>query len=360
VISVASTACIGGLAALLPTDAEACAIMWQPDTPAVPTIEVEQTLIVQNPATSTEHFIRRIAFRKANHRFGFVVPVPSKPEVAKIDSDPFVELRKQFPMVAPPEPEHHLFPSKGAPLEAVAAAPAGVQVISEQRVGSFTAFVLAADDADGLAKWLAANGFEAPAATKAWLEHYTKLHFYYTAFRFDPPAGAEAAADAGTGSIDTPVSAETIRISFSTPLPFYPYMEPDAPPAPPPATPEPPGSGRGARVLDAWVIAPKLYRPVAAVREGSVTHWKEPWFTGPPASKTVDEALRRTLGDEIEALLPHEGGLVVQAYEDQKKSRHGWGDIVFVPAAPENADPATLTARRAMHPLLDPATAVLP
>lgn len=334
-------------------DADACGGFFARG-PAIelPALEVEQTLIVHDPVKQVEHFIREVAFRKGNKTFGFVVPTPSRPEVAKVDDAPFRRLEKEYPFRAPHDGFGGLggFGSGGSG----AGAPRGVEVLSKQKLGSFTAFVLAATDAGGLKQWLTQNQFETTPASAAWLEHYVKVHFYFVAFRFDPPEKGEK-TDAGAGEAP-PVSSETMRISFSTPLPYYPYLEPDHP------AKDAKDAKDASRVLDVWLVAPTPSTPVAAVQNANGTfRWKEPWLEG--GSTTSDlPTLRTALGPSLASLLPapqkpaqgEEPSLSVQVFEDQKKDRHGWGDVVMVPTEPVKLTDAELAKRRVFFDVLDP------
>ncbi len=246
-------------------------------------------------------------------------------------------------MEPPPKAHDSFFPSRsqGVELAASAAAPPPVTVLSQQKLGSFTAFVLEATDAQGLTAWLDENHFATPPGTVAWLQHYTALHFYYAAFRFDPGATADGPA----------LSSETMRISFPAGpggLPYYPYSEPDGPLEP-------------QRVLAVWLVSPQALTP-AAVRAdaaGSAAHrWERPWKEGDSRSSAPD-VLATQLGPDLAPLLPaatDDGKLEAQPFEDQKRSRHGWGDVVLVPrstASPGAPRPGSLAA------VLD-ARAVLP
>lgn len=328
-------------------DAAACGGFFAARGPDLPALEVEQTLIIHDPAKQVEHFVREVSFRKGNTTFGFVVPTPSRPEVAKVDDAPFRRLQKEFPFRPPSRGFGGL--GGGAGTGSGLGAPAGVQVLSQQKLGSFTAFVLAATDAGGLEKWLAQNKFETTPASAAWLAHYVKSRFYFVAFRFDPPtkgADAKAAGDAA------PVTSETMRISFATPLPFYPYLEPD----------HPSKDASSSRVLDVWLVAPSTFTPVAAVQAADgPLRWKEPWLEG--ASTTADVAsLRATLGRSLASLLPtprkppegEDPSLSVQVFEDQKTDRHGFGDVVMVPTEPVTLTEAELAKRTFLFDVLDP------
>ena len=91
------------LATLAPRDATACATA--PPAGAVVSVAEESAVIVWDEATKTEHFVRRATFRSAAKDFGFLVPTPSKPELAEASDDSFTRLED----VIRPEvvQEHH-------------------------------------------------------------------------------------------------------------------------------------------------------------------------------------------------------------------------------------------------------------
>jgi hypothetical protein len=331
------------LGAVSARDAKACVVLAPPAVP-VPSVQLEESLLIHDPARGMEHFVRQITFHKGTTPFGFVVPVPSRPEVASVAHAPFESLKQDYPLVAPPRADDSFFPSrsKGGEVAAAAAAPPPqVAVLSQEKLGSFTAFVLEATDASGLTAWLDENHFATPPGTVAWLAHYTALHFYYAAFRFDPGAAADGPA----------LSSETMRISFAAGpggLPYYPYSEPQGPLEP-------------QRVLAVWLVSPRAMTPAAARSDaaGNVgARWERPWKEGVDRSSPPD-VLGSALGPDLAPLLPAatDGGqLQVQPFEDQKRSRRGWGDVVLVPRAPVSPatpKPETLAA------VLDP-KAVLP
>ncbi len=297
-----------------------------------PSLAYEQTLIVFDAERRREHFVREVVFRTAHEAFGFVVPTPGRPEVAAVKHSPFVELRSSFPVEQ----------TKGGLRVAAAGGglgspggSGGVRVLDVAKVGSFTAFVLAADDAKALASWLEKNGLGSTPQADAWLAHYVKLKFFYVAMRYDPPA---AGADGGAPAPPR-TAAETMRISFETPLPYYPYFEPD------PAPGEPP---RDARLLDVWLVSRDRFVPVAAREQNGKVRWVRPLASGHHYASDNREALERALEAEAK-ILPAGAELQVQRFTDQKRSRSGFGDIVFVPARKRSLDAA---ARAGLAPLL--------
>jgi hypothetical protein len=63
-----------------------------------------------------------------------------------------------------------------------------------------------------------------------------------------------------------------------------------------------------------------------------------------------------TVGEKAwKALAPKgEAPWLVQVFEDQKRARKGFGDVLLVPEEPEVLDAAAAEKRRALLPVLDP------
>jgi hypothetical protein len=174
-----------------------------------PSLAHERTLIVFDEEKRREHFVREVVFRAATEPFGFVVPAPSRPEVASLKS-PFETLEGHFPFEERAPRGLQVRAGGGAPTRSKSA----VQVLEVKQVGSFRSFVLAASDPKALSEWLSSNGFSTTPESDRWLAHYVRLQFFYVAMRYDPPAGTRPDTER--------TLAETVHISFDTPLPYYP------------------------------------------------------------------------------------------------------------------------------------------
>ncbi len=195
-------------------------------------ISSENALIVYDSATKTEHFIRTAAFTaSASADFGFLVPTPSKPELAEASPDVFgalAEITKPRTVVErrAREPNFGCWPlterKVGESSQVGAALPApkpDVSVVERRRVGAFDAAVLQADDPKELRKWLTANGYDARPQLEEWFQAYTANGWFLTAFKI-------AADDGKTPAGAKTVNNSAVRISFQTDTPFYPYREP--------------------------------------------------------------------------------------------------------------------------------------
>jgi hypothetical protein len=330
--------------AATPHDADACGGFFPRSPGPLPSLELERVLLAWDRFTETEHFVREVTFQRAAQPFGFVVPTPSRPEVAKVDKSPFVDLDKKFPF--------GLDLTIGGGQGFGAGRGRLVEVLEIKRLGSFTAFVLAASDAAALKRWLDENQFQTRPTAEAWLAHYVKLGFYYVAFRYEPGGGKKG-----------DVHAETMRISFKTPHPYYPYLEPDPDESTPPAL---------ERALAVWFVSQQRMTPIAAVRGKDGVSWKKPWREGlSPKPPPLESEVRAVVGPKLPLprgvpmkipLRDPDGRpqLVVQTFEDQKTSRRGFGDVVFVPEEPKDFGEEEIAKRRALLPILDPSLEASP
>lgn len=299
-----------------------------------PSLAREKVLIVHDAARGRQHFVREVAFRRADQRFGFVVPTPTLPEVATVAKNPFTRLRERFPFAVQP-------PGTGSGYGRGAGggfggSGQGVEVLAVEKVGSFTAFTLAATDVAALAGWLKDNELTSTPETDRWLENYVRMGFYYVAMRYDPPTDARARKHA-------PIAAETVRISFDAPVAYYPYFEP-----------EPEHEARSDRLLEVWYVGAAAVVPVARLTEsaGRPARWVRPLRPG-KEHRNARKRLEAAMLDELEGLLPA-GDLVVQTFQDQKRRRSGFQDILFASAEPGALSPAQQAALGPLLGVLDP------
>ncbi|MCA9638466.1 MAG: DUF2330 domain-containing protein [Myxococcales bacterium] len=328
--AIALLACLLALPLAAPR-AEACGLFYYQRALSPerrPSLAREKVLLIHDAARGRQHFVREVSFRRADQRLGFVVPTPTRPEVAAVQRTPFTKLRDRLPFAAVGHGSIGVGNAYGSGAGGGGSS-GGVEVLATEKVGSFTAFVLAASDAEGLAKWLRDNELSGTDATTRWLEHYVAMGFYYVALRYDPPADAKAS--------DKTIAAETIRISFDTPLPYYPYFEPEV------DTPQ-----SGPRLLEVWTITSARVIPVARTDDAG---WRRPLKPG--KEYTRRPTIEAALDDELEGLLPA-GDLVVQTFQDQKRSRRGFGDILFASAAPKTFSAEEAAALGPLLGILDP------
>ena len=297
-----------------------------------PSLSREKVLLIHDAEVGREHFIREVAFERALEPFGFVVPTPTRPEVESIETNPFTKLRDRFPFARPRGiPDGY---GSGSGRGSGSGAGPSVEVLEVKQVGSFTAFVLTANDAEALASWLADNDLVTTPETDPWLAHYVGAGFFYVAMRYDPPS---------SGKRSGVVAAETIRISFATPVAYYPYYEPDT------------QLPKRKRLMELWYIGREAVVPIALRDSEGERRWLSPFeegLTSLDARKQIQAALR----DELEVFLPADdgGALVVQTFQDQKVTRTGWGDVLFAFKEPHTLSPRALADLRPLMSILDP------
>lgn len=275
-------------------------------------IAEEEAAIVWNPATRTEHFIRKAAFHSTTRAFGFLVPTPTKPELSEVTDDVFRELAEG---IAPRIDRARGYKislgswlvegcrtlSTGMKKGETALADDPVRVIATGHVAGFDASVLEADDAAALARWLGDHGFAQSPQLTQWLARYVAERWKITAF-------VVASDEPGTKRFD--VETRAIDMTFQTDRPFYPYREP-VPARPPDAT---------SRLLRVWMLSDARH---------AATLGAEPW------------SARVLYAAPIEAPkhLPGAGlaQLVATVFVDETSPRRGVEEIYFAPS-PDRAE----------------------
>lgn len=195
---------------MLPTVLVALACAPAPPEGRHVAVEAEEALIVWDEAAKRQHFIRRASFDTDAKDFGFLVPTPSRPELAEVGAELFDQLREATrPRVIEQTrfaPTLSLFllarPKAAGPLRSA------VNVLEIARVAGYEAAVLEADDAEALAAWLKEHGYAHSPSLVDWLKPYVEKSWKVTAFRVVERATA------------------AVRMSFDTETPFFPYREP--------------------------------------------------------------------------------------------------------------------------------------
>lgn len=320
-------------------DARACG-MFVPSlkVKAPPRMGQERTLIVWDAATRRQEFVREVRFTNTGELpFGFIVTTPSRPDVNDVKNAPFDALEASLPHTLLDTPDEHVRApgSKGGGEGFGRGVPSGaappVQVLEKKRVGDFTSFVIAATSGKALGDWLKKNQFRASEGGQRWIDRYVKLGFFFVALRYE---GKKQKPGEGEGLV-----SRTVRLSFDTALPYYPYHEPDDAP-----------EQRG-RELQVWLVTQGVHQPLAPHVSGGAVNIVRPWSEGLRYDGATAE-IAAAFGPELSSLVP--SGARVMTFGDWKEHRHGFGDLVLVPATPEGCDAACVGARRPLMALLDP------
>ena len=187
-----------------------------------PVVNADQTvIIIWDPATKTEHFIRQASFTSEADDFGFLVPTPAQPDLHEAGNEAFPLLRK----LTEPEKLKVPRPSEGVGCACGTKATStfsdvatSVRVLEEKLVAGFNAVVLEASSAGDLVEWLKEHGYAFSPEIEAWAKPYVDAGWKITALKV-----AKGKQD-NTGNR---VTASALRMTFKTDRPLFPYREPD-------------------------------------------------------------------------------------------------------------------------------------
>ncbi len=185
-----------------------------------PVVNADQTVILLwDPATKTQHFVRQASFKSDADDFGFLVPSPTQPTLDESGNEAFAQLRKMTEpeVIKRPRPSR----SWGCSDEGrvVKSAPkSDVTVLEKKLVAGFDAAVLEAKSAEALTKWLRENGYAFSPEVEAWAKPYVDQGWIITAMKVAKDRNAKDRKD---------LSASALRMSFKTDRPLFPYREPD-------------------------------------------------------------------------------------------------------------------------------------
>jgi hypothetical protein len=262
----------------------------------------ESAVIVWDPATRTQHFIRRATFRGNARDFGFLVPTPTAPTLAEVDDGIFDTLQAKIepPVIERTRREIRWILFQLVNKSETSTGPS-VEVLETAKVAGYEAAVLDATDAGALREWLQAHGYATTPDLEQWLEVYIRQHWKITAFKVDK---TQTSADAQT---------QAVKMSFTTDRPFFPYREPAS---------QRTGSDTR-RVLRVFFLGPeRVHGTIGAAFWPGLLRW----------SGVLNEALRAQLSKSAGVGIPPR----LTAFIDIG-SRSGTDDLFFTRAAAQSA-----------------------
>lgn len=243
-----------------------------------PVVNADQTVIILwDAATKTQHFIRQASFKSEGKDFGFIVPSPTQPTLAESGDDAFAYLRK---LTEPEVIKRSRSEGVGcgcflgaksvgdAAKEEKDSKPESVRVLDQQQVAGYDATVLEATSADALVDWLKQNGYAYSPEVAAWASPYIAQGWKFTALKV-------AKENSETKRKD--VAAKSLRLTFQTDRPLFPYREPDS-------TASAKSLGISSRLLRIYFLSDARY-------EGQLTE-KSPWTGNVAWSKELGDADR--------------------------------------------------------------------
>jgi len=130
---------------------------------------------------NVETMVLSVTFRGDAKDFSWIVPTPSRPEVAKSTDELFTALAK----LTEPEYNYGVMPMYGGAVSEGAPARSGVTVLETKKVEYYDISVLEADDPEALTKWLKDNNYQFPESGKYLLDDYINNRWYFTAIKID-------------------------------------------------------------------------------------------------------------------------------------------------------------------------------
>ena len=144
----------------------------------------------------TEDIVMTLGVLGSSKEAAVIFPVPTRATVKLADSKVFNALRELTkPRI---EDVYSFFPTTDGLLGGVGAGAPAVVLLERQTLGPFDVSTLAANDADALNHWLAANGYTLSPEIASGLQPYVAENWYFIAVRLTPGAGGTEL----TGSLD--------------------------------------------------------------------------------------------------------------------------------------------------------------
>ena len=292
-------------AAFPPISGRACCALGRLGEPVV---NADQTvLIIWDPTTKTEHFIRKASFKAEGGDFGFLVPTPTRPQLSESGN-------AAFPLLA--QITRPRLKSGGGGFGCSASSSAeyrnlmpAVTVVERKEVAGFDAAVLTANSASALTDWLKAHGYDFSPEIAAWAAPYIRDGWMLTALRVTKRKDTGKTHD---------VDASALRISFHTERPLFPYREPE--------------SRAAARSLGTDSRLLRLYFVSSGRYDGKLDN-ATGWSGKPVWSAPVESAQRNKLLDLLK--LPLTTGPVdwwLTEFEDKWPYSVAPGDLYFSPS----------------------------
>ncbi|MBM3969672.1 MAG: DUF2330 domain-containing protein [Planctomycetes bacterium] len=279
-------------------------------------IRDEAALIIWHAKSKTEHFIRRARFETDAEDFGFLVPTPTKPDLGEAQDWVFESLgrmtaaRQEYQTVTKTVwGFESILRSAIAPT--TKATPNAVEVLDRKQVAGFDATVLRADDAAALAEWLGKHGYESRPELTEWLQWYVEHQWIITAFKL------------AKGQQPT-FEAKSVRISFQTEMPIYPYREPADSRQP---------AQQGGRTLRVFMLADQRYQGTLG-ESGS-------WPASTAWAKNIGDSVKAFVGEvnsegtDFASTLADANYLT--EFEDRSFPRPGTDEVYFRPSPDQSA-----------------------
>lgn len=146
----------------------------------------------------------QVSFEGDAKDFAWIVPTPSRPTVTEASDLLFTALQK----LTTTDYDYSIYPMALESGVSKQAATPKVSVVETKRVGIFKIEVLAANNADYLAKWLKEHSYQYPEKQSYILDSYIENGWYFTAIKVDAALAQESS------------TSEKLKTGHATPLKF--------------------------------------------------------------------------------------------------------------------------------------------
>lgn len=157
---------------------------------------------------SREELVLSVRFEGASEDFGWIVPVPSRPELHAEDARLFELLSRGM--------QGHQYVSSALGRMATASSNI-VRILGEETVGVYRAVTLAAGDGAALGVWLREHGYRIPQGGDRILDGYARRGWSFVTLRIDPSALSDSTSSRLASGTIPP-----IRIGFAADRPVFP------------------------------------------------------------------------------------------------------------------------------------------
>jgi hypothetical protein len=172
--------------------------------------ETDQQAVIFHQG-NLETLILSITFRGDAEDFGWIIPLPTRPEIDKSTDELFVALKE----LTQYRPRQQI--GKKIDLPSGDSAESQVTVWETKRVGIYQTAVITSTNKDALAQWLDENGYHYPTSYAYILDDYINRGWYFVAAKIN------------TDSLNTLVEGQLreghvtpLQLTFKTDKPFYP------------------------------------------------------------------------------------------------------------------------------------------
>ncbi|MCA9753316.1 MAG: DUF2330 domain-containing protein [Gemmatimonadetes bacterium] len=172
--------------------------------------EPEQKALVRFE-DGTEDLVLSVRFEGATEEFGWIVPLPSAPEISSCPIEVFEELSKAT------QDRQTRRSRRANRMHTTLGSESGVEVLSVETVGAFEATTISSASGESLDDWLREHRFHLPDRAAPVLGRYAEDGWVFVALRVRPEA-----SDAETSGALADGTIHPVQFRFATEEPVFP------------------------------------------------------------------------------------------------------------------------------------------